>query len=1054
MYIYYMESEIIQQLQIKPIPQKNEKTKIILSNIIEDKRGEQEDKELLKNVEQFTQVKYEEKPKSLERKNNLKKTEDKLILKKPKESKIKKTINVNVSIPATKEVLSITIGDEILKERLPKQGPSVLIQKSAYFMNNREIFIKFIKNLYQSYKDELLDTTKKITCENRTSQKVELFTHQKIIRDYINIYTPYRGLLMYHGLGSGKTCGSISIAEGILQTASISMVESLNSDRKVIVMTPASLRKNYFEELKKCGNPIYKKNQYWEFIDTEKEPENIDVLSSALNLSTEYIRKNNGAWLVNVKKKSNYETLSSTEKTKLDDQLNEMIHQKFQFINYNGLRKTKVNELTQNNTFNPFSHKVVIIDEAHNFISNIVNKIENDDLNEPKHHFITLYKNLLQAINCKVILLSGTPIINYPNEIGILFNILRGYIKTWNVDIEPDHSKSNDEIERVVKSFKHVDFVEYNSNRIKITRNPFGFVNTYDKSNYKGIKLNKQGDYLDDKEFYNALTKHLKKHNLRIKTYSVDNFKVLPDKLDEFKNLFIDSKDGDLKNTDILKRRIIGLTSYFRSAQEGLLPDFDIDNDYHVIKLPMSDYQFKLYDEIRIKERKQEKRKPMGKLYENTNSTYKIFSRAYCNFVFPDEMKRPFPNEGDQNEDNFDGVQEDTKNEDADDKITLDYNTRIKNAIKFLRENNEKYFTDELTQYSPKFNAILENLLNDEHKGCHLLYTQFRTLEGIEILAIILEANGFKQLKLKRGSSGEFTFNGPIEKDKMFALYTGSESEEEKEMIRNIYNGDWNYLPNSLSRQLKEINVNNNFGEIIKLFMITSSGAEGINLRNTRFVHITEPYWHPVRVEQVIGRARRICSHENLEKKYQNVKVFLYLMKFTDKQIEDGSKELKLQDKSKYDKGNTIPLTTDEALFEIMNRKENINKQILTTIKETAMDCSIHSSSTSDESLECYSFSGEKNPDIFALKPNIHDEEKDTKIKKLNIKTEVWKARKYTIDGKDYAMRMDENNKPTNMLYDIDSYKKALKNPNNEIDYIGKLKTKADGTKYIDSSKI
>ena len=33
--------------------------------------------------------------------------------------------------------------------------------------------------------------------------------------------------------------------------------------------------------------------------------------------------------------------------------------------------------------------------------------------------------------------------------------------------------------------------------------------------------------------------------------------------------------------------------------------------------------------------------------------------------------------------------------------------------------------------------------------------------------------------------------------------------------MRNIYNGDWNYLPNSLSRQLKEINVNNNFGEIM-----------------------------------------------------------------------------------------------------------------------------------------------------------------------------------------------------------------------------------------------
>ena len=42
-----------------------------------------------------------------------------------------------------------------------------------------------------------------------------LLTHQKIVRDYINLYTPYRGLLLYHGLGSGKTCSSISIAEGL-----------------------------------------------------------------------------------------------------------------------------------------------------------------------------------------------------------------------------------------------------------------------------------------------------------------------------------------------------------------------------------------------------------------------------------------------------------------------------------------------------------------------------------------------------------------------------------------------------------------------------------------------------------------------------------------------------------------------------------------------------------------------------------------------------------------------------------------------------------------------
>ena len=48
---------------------------------------------------------------------------------------------------------------------------------------------------------------------------------------------------------------------------------------------------------------------------------------------------------------------------------------------------------------------------------------------------VKLYKLLLSAENTRVVLLTGTPMINYPNEIGILFNILRGYIKSWEIPI-------------------------------------------------------------------------------------------------------------------------------------------------------------------------------------------------------------------------------------------------------------------------------------------------------------------------------------------------------------------------------------------------------------------------------------------------------------------------------------------------------------------------------------------------------------------------------------------------------------------------------------------
>ena len=84
-------------------------------------------------------------------------------------------------------------------------------------------------------------------------------------------------------------------------------------------------------------------------------------------------------------------------------------------------------------------------------------------------------------------------------------------------------------------------------------------------------------------------------------------------------------------------------------------------------------------------------------------------------------------------------------------------------------------------------------------------------------------------------------------------------------------------MPSTLATKLKEINNNNNMGEIIRVLMITSSGSEGITLKNTRFVHIIEPYWHPVRTDQVIGRARRICSHQDLPEEFKTVEVFIYL---------------------------------------------------------------------------------------------------------------------------------------------------------------------------------
>jgi len=950
----------------------------------------------------------------------------------------------------------IEIGDTLLQERLPKKEELVLIKSNAYYMNNRESFVNFTNALFRPYKDELKDSSSSISCDRPDNAKFQLLTHQKIVRDYLNLYTPYRGLLLYHGLGSGKTCSSIALAEG------------MKSDKQIIVMTPASLRTNYLEELKSCGDQMYKKNQFWEFIDTMKTPSLIDTLSSVLQLSSDYIRKHGGAWLVNVKKQPNFIELNAGDKKSIDLQINEMITYKYKFMNYNGLRNSHLKELTLNYSINPFDNKVIIIDEAHNFVSRIANKMKRPDSLSMK-----LYEYLLSATNTRIVFLTGTPIINYPNEIAILFNILRGYIKTWDfpLNIKTTQKMNKEEMVKIFEKLDILDYLEYkpSSKILTVTRNPYGFMNVNKYNTYKGvtnnkiasnIKVGKNGD-LSDSEFEKMIASVLNKNQIEILVSGVrvENFKALPDTLESFQNFFINPNTGVVKNKGLFQRRILGLTSYFKSAQEQLMPKYDSLTDYHVVKIPMSDFQFGVYEQARIQERKIEvqnakkQKKSKGNrnnIYEDSVSTYRIFSRAFCNFVFP-ENKRPMPKDGENMED----VLQEEVDEDLLDAVTVDekinnpdgahnaddidiiqkniendsdvsYDTRIKDALRFLQDNAATYLSPiGLEVFSPKFLNVLENIQDEDHIGLHLIYSQFRTLEGIGILKLILEHNGYTQFKIKK-ENGNWILDIPSsERGKpTFALYTGTETVEEKEILRNVYNSTWNLVPETIVSSLRPISTNNFYGEIIKVFMITASGAEGISLKNTRYVHIIEPYWHPVRKQQVIGRARRICSHQDLPPELRTVSVFQYLMTFTNDQIEgDGSIELRLKDRSKLDK--VTPLTSDEALFEISSIKEGISKQLLHSVIETSMDCSLHSSSGSkkDKTVKCFSF-GKVSPYTYSYKPSISNEESD-QVAQANKTSITWKAEEVTIPINGINT-IFARNKQTNEIYDIDSYNDAI----------------------------
>jgi hypothetical protein len=962
---------------------------------------------------------------------------------------------------------------------------------------------------------------------------------------------------------------------------------------------------------------------------------------------------------------------------------------------------------------------VVVIDEVHNLVSMIFNSIRS----KRKSISMTLYHWITTAENARVVFLSGTPIINYPSEVGILFNMLRGDIKTWtfNLNVGSNAKVNRDEILKMFEAsgLRSYDFVSYSGNKLVVTRNPFGFENVlknvrggqaqisdadlgnenleneiakvsdtenleiengglakekelekqthmnkrktakkvgmkniakrgmknktakngrkdmgidldeiygedkplvitdeereyYDNiheggaatvsERYEGVTVNDRGR-LSDSEFQQTIVDILEKNDITLDgKVSVVMNKVLPDKHEEFMEDFIDLEEIVMKNRDAFQRRILGLTSYFRSAQEQLMPRFilsdastkespdslssstesstesssssssssstessssssssssstgsssesesDTETEetkggeiqtggmiktnriYNVVRSVMSDFQFKKYADVRLAEIETEKRKRRNKkktddATQDMPSSYRIFSRLYCNFVFPDANERPKPPiknfdkkdkekameqlvtkvdatrwDEDLDEEDAEDAEENKKpktvrktqkkkgneenqkgGDDEEDESESDdgenekesiqkYQQQLKAALEYLQTHaNEVLSPQGLQTYSPKMADILKNIQNPKNTGMHLIYSQFRNLEGIAIMKLVLEQNGYEEFKLMRkGGDWDIEWDeatkGPWEKNQKpcLVLYTGTETKEEKEVIRNIYNGKWSLISPTLAEKLRRKAQNNINGEIIRVFMITASGAEGISLANTRFVHIMEPYWNLVRLEQVIGRARRICSHEDLPESQRTVKVFLYLSGMSEKQMSSENQEyiqIRINDYTRFrdeesgksDKKNDRLVTTDEHLFEMAMIKDNINKQILSAIQSTAVDCSLYSAGLNeqakrdgDDPLVCYSF-GQVSSNAYSSHPILQEDlgvQEETGRNERKVTVQV---RALAIPGKTEAYVMNTENSD---IYTRDNYEQALES-NVELVAIGRV-VKKDGKNTI-----
>jgi hypothetical protein len=88
---------------------------------------------------------------------------------------------------------------------------------------------------------------------------------QMLVRNYISKSTIYENILLYHGLGVGKTCAAISIAEGFKEYVN-------NMGKKIFVLVKnKNIQKNFIDELfSDCAIGEYNSqkeiNRYYQFV--------------------------------------------------------------------------------------------------------------------------------------------------------------------------------------------------------------------------------------------------------------------------------------------------------------------------------------------------------------------------------------------------------------------------------------------------------------------------------------------------------------------------------------------------------------------------------------------------------------------------------------------------------------------------------------------------------------------------------------------------------------------------------------------------------------------
>ena len=130
-----------------------------------------------------------------------------------------------------------------LKEELEEKQFETQDENELYpHLNDTNFNIKisrnpeFSKYVYEEQPSKNIEEISNKLC-NRPFQ---LKPHQHFVRNFLSLQTPYNNLLLFHGLGSGKTCSAIGITEEMRE-----YIKHINQNQRIIIVASPNVQTNF-----------------------------------------------------------------------------------------------------------------------------------------------------------------------------------------------------------------------------------------------------------------------------------------------------------------------------------------------------------------------------------------------------------------------------------------------------------------------------------------------------------------------------------------------------------------------------------------------------------------------------------------------------------------------------------------------------------------------------------------------------------------------------------------------------------------------------------------